>query len=101
MRPSPEIRTENGGAEFVAELVHGRADLRPARHHRVIELQARADRTTWSTPRWRAEESGETEGAVLRYIATAEDQRLAEAAMREFHDRMDTYTRGLAREYLR
>ena len=48
-----------------------------------------------------AEESGETEGAVLRYIATAEDQRLAEAAMREFHDRMDTYTRGLAREYLR
>ena len=58
-------------------------------------------RTTWSTPKVEAEESGETEGAVLRYIATAEDQRLAEAAMREFHDRVDTYTRGLAREYLR
>ena len=55
----------------------------------------------WGHAEVEAVESGETEGAVLRYIATAEDQRLAEAAMREFHDRMDTYTRGLAREYLR
>jgi pyrroloquinoline-quinone synthase len=48
-----------------------------------------------------AEESGETEGAILRYIATAEDRRIAERAMREFHERMEAYTRGLAREYLR
>lgn len=48
-----------------------------------------------------AEESGETEGAILRYIETAEDRRIAEATMREFHERMVAYTRGLAREYLR
>lgn len=47
-----------------------------------------------------AEESGETEAAILRYIRTPEDRRLAEGAMREFHDRMDAYARGLAREYL-
>lgn len=48
-----------------------------------------------------AEESGETEGAVLQYIRTADDRRLAEGAMREFHDRTVAYTRGLARAYLR
>jgi len=48
-----------------------------------------------------AEESGETEGAILQYIRTAEDRRLAESAMRAFHDRTDAYTQGLAREYLR
>ena len=46
------------------------------------------------------EESGETEGAILQHIRTPEDRRAAESAMREFHDRMDAYTRGLAREHL-
>ena len=48
-----------------------------------------------------AEESGETEGAVLQYIRTPADRTAAEKAMREFHDRTVAYTRGLAREYLK
>jgi pyrroloquinoline-quinone synthase len=48
-----------------------------------------------------AEESAESEGAVLQYIKTAEDRRVAEKAMREFHDRTEAYARGLAREYLK
>jgi len=48
-----------------------------------------------------AEESGETEGAVLQYIRTAADRTAAEKAMREFHDRTVAYTRGLARDYLK
>jgi pyrroloquinoline-quinone synthase len=47
-----------------------------------------------------AEESGETEGAILQHVRTPDDRHAAERAMREFHDRMDAYTRGLAREYL-
>ncbi len=48
-----------------------------------------------------AEESGETEGAVLQYIRTAADRAAAERAMREFHDRTAAYARGLARDYLK
>jgi pyrroloquinoline-quinone synthase len=48
-----------------------------------------------------AEESGETEGAVLQYIRTPEDRNAAERAMREFHDRTVAYARGLARDYLK
>lgn len=47
-----------------------------------------------------AEESAESEGAVLQYIRTPDDRRQAEAAMREFHDRTEAYTRGLARVFL-
>ena len=52
------------------------------------------------TPEVEAEEAAESEGAVLQYIKTGEDRRLAEKAMRAFHDRTDAYARGLAREYL-
>ncbi len=48
-----------------------------------------------------AEESGTTEGAILQHIKTAEDRRAAERAMRDLHDLMEAYTRGLAREHLR
>jgi len=48
-----------------------------------------------------AEESGETEGAILKHVRTDDDRRLAEDAMRAFHDKTVAYTRGLARAYLR
>ena len=47
------------------------------------------------------EESGTTESAILQHIKTAEDRRAAERAMRDLHDLMEAYTRGLAREHLR
>jgi pyrroloquinoline-quinone synthase len=46
------------------------------------------------------EEAGETEGAVLKYIRTAEDRRTAEQSMREMHRLLDAYAKGLAREHL-
>jgi pyrroloquinoline quinone (PQQ) biosynthesis protein C len=46
------------------------------------------------------EEAGETEGAILKYIRTADDRRVAEDAMREMHRLLSAYATGLAREYL-
>ena len=46
------------------------------------------------------EEAGETEGAVLKYVRTAAEQQTAESSMREMHDLLSAYARGLAREYL-
>jgi pyrroloquinoline-quinone synthase len=47
-----------------------------------------------------AEEAGETEGAILRYIRTPDDRRAAEQSMREMHRLLEAYARGLARDYL-
>ena len=47
-----------------------------------------------------AEEAGETEGTILKYIRTPQDRRAAEDAMREMHRLLDAYARGLARDYL-
>jgi pyrroloquinoline-quinone synthase len=47
------------------------------------------------------EEAGETEGAILKYIATAGERQAAEQSMREMHRLLDRYAKGLAREYLR
>jgi len=47
-----------------------------------------------------AEEAGETEGAILRYIKTPDDRRAAEQSMREMHRLLEAYARGLARDYL-
>ena len=48
------------------------------------------------------EEAGETEGAILEYIRTADDRRVAEDSMREMHRLLllKAYATGLAREYL-
>jgi CO/xanthine dehydrogenase Mo-binding subunit len=46
------------------------------------------------------EEAGETEGAILKYIRTADDRRVAEDSMREMHRLLGAYATGLAREYL-
>ena len=46
------------------------------------------------------EEAGETEGAILKYIRTADDQRIAEDSMREMHRLLGAYATGLACEYL-
>jgi pyrroloquinoline quinone (PQQ) biosynthesis protein C len=46
------------------------------------------------------EEAGETEGAILKYIRTADDRRAAEDSMREMHRLLSAYATGLAREYL-
>lgn len=46
------------------------------------------------------EEAGETEGAILKYIRTADDRRAAEHSMREMHRLLDAYAKGLAREHL-
>jgi pyrroloquinoline-quinone synthase len=46
------------------------------------------------------EEAGETEGAILKYIRTADDRRVAEGSMREMHRLLSAYATGLAREYL-
>jgi pyrroloquinoline quinone (PQQ) biosynthesis protein C len=46
------------------------------------------------------EEAGETEGAILKYIRTADDRRVAEDSMREMHRLLTAYATGLAREYL-
>ena len=46
------------------------------------------------------EEAGETEEAVLKYIRTADDRRVAEDSMREMHRLLTAYATGLAREYL-
>jgi pyrroloquinoline-quinone synthase len=47
-----------------------------------------------------AEESGETEGAILQYIRTPDDRGAAEQSMREMHRLLAAYARGLARDYL-
>ena len=46
------------------------------------------------------EEAGETEGAILKYIRTAEERRAAEDAMREMHRLFESYAHGLARDHL-
>jgi pyrroloquinoline quinone (PQQ) biosynthesis protein C len=46
------------------------------------------------------EEAGETEGAILKYIRTADDRRAAEDSMREMHRLLSAYATGLAREHL-
>jgi len=47
-----------------------------------------------------AEEAGETEGAILKYIRSDDDRRAAERSMREMHRLLDAYAKGLARHYL-
>jgi hypothetical protein len=47
------------------------------------------------------EEAGETEGAILKYIRTADDRRAAEDSMGEMHRLLDASAKGLAREHLR
>jgi hypothetical protein len=44
-------------------------------------------------------ESGETKKTILGHITTAEDRRVAEAAMREMHELLVAYAEGLARRY--
>src|SRR5262249_23694558 len=46
------------------------------------------------------EEAGETEGAILKYIRTAEERRSAEQSMREMHRLLDGYANGLTRIHL-
>jgi pyrroloquinoline-quinone synthase len=46
------------------------------------------------------EEAGETEGAILKYLATPEERRAAEQAMRDMHGLLEAYAGGLARDYL-
>lgn len=47
-----------------------------------------------------AEESGDTEKAILQYLKTPEDLRVAEQAMRELHALLVTYAEGLQRNYV-
>lgn len=47
-----------------------------------------------------AEEAGETEGAILKYVKTPADRQAAEAAIREMHRLLAAYADGLGREYL-
>ena len=47
------------------------------------------------------EESGETKGAILKHLRTAEDRRHAEAAMREMHRLLEAYAEGLGRRHAR
>lgn len=47
-----------------------------------------------------AEEAGETEGTILEYIRTPEERRAAEDAMREMHQLLVAYARGLGRDHL-
>ncbi len=46
------------------------------------------------------EESDDTEKAILKYIGTAEDRRIAEQSMRALHALLEAYAHGLKREYL-
>jgi hypothetical protein len=46
------------------------------------------------------EEAGETERAILKYIRTAGDRRVAEDSMREMHRLLGAYATGLGREHL-
>jgi pyrroloquinoline-quinone synthase len=46
------------------------------------------------------EEAGETEGAILKYIAAPGDRRAAEQSMREMHRLLDAYAKGLERAHL-
>ncbi len=46
------------------------------------------------------EEADETEGAILKYIATPDDRRAAEQSVRDMHRLLEAYARGLEREYL-
>ena len=41
------------------------------------------------------EEAGETKGAILVHLRGPEDRRVAEAAMREMHRRLEAYAEGL------
>jgi len=46
------------------------------------------------------EEAGETKGAILKHIRTAEDRTVAETAMREMHKRLERYAEALTRNHL-
>jgi len=46
------------------------------------------------------EESDDTEKAILQYIRTDDDRRVAAASMRRLHERLEAYAQGLKREYL-
>jgi pyrroloquinoline-quinone synthase len=46
------------------------------------------------------EESDDTEKAILAYIRTDDDRRVADAAMRKLHALLERYADGLEREYL-
>ena len=46
------------------------------------------------------EESGETKKTILKHLATPDDRRAAEAAMREMHALLEAYADGLARRAL-
>src|SRR5947209_4777489 len=46
------------------------------------------------------EEAGQTKGAILKHIRTAEDRAAAEAAMREMHRRLERYADALTQRYL-
>jgi pyrroloquinoline-quinone synthase len=46
------------------------------------------------------EEAGETEEAILKYIRTSDDRRIAEQSMREMHRLLEAYATGLARTHL-
>ena len=46
------------------------------------------------------EEADETEGAILKYIRTADDRRAAEQSVREMHRLLHRYADGLTRDYL-
>lgn len=46
------------------------------------------------------EEAGETEGAILKYIRTADERRSAEESMREMHRLLEGYAQGLVRTHL-
>lgn len=45
------------------------------------------------------EEAGETKGAILKHLKTAEDRRAADAAMREMHRLLEVYADSLTRRY--
>jgi pyrroloquinoline quinone (PQQ) biosynthesis protein C len=46
------------------------------------------------------EESGETKKTILKHLATPDDRRAAEEAMREMHRLLTAYAEGLARRHL-
>ena len=46
------------------------------------------------------EESGETKKTILKHLATPEDRRAAEDAMREMHRLLTAYAEALARRHL-
>jgi len=45
------------------------------------------------------EEAGETKGAILQHLRTADDRRAAEAAMREMHRVLEVYADSLTRRH--